>query len=273
MSDHQKLAPGRKGTALITGGSSGIGYALAYELARMGYDLVLVSNDEPALIQAAATLETSLSIKAHVLFIDLTNQGAAEHVYQWCQERELIIDILVNNAGIYFFGEVVETGIERNTRIMTLHTTALVAMCTLFGKDMKDRSRGHILNISSISAWMPYPGIALYAGSKQFIKHFSRSLRTEMLDYNVNVTCVCPGAVSTQLYNMAPQGHQRALRAGLMTTAEKLAPLVTRKMFQRKALYVPGLINKITLALVTVVPHSLIVLIKRHSGHFPTGKK
>lgn len=260
------------GTALITGGSSGIGFALAHELARKSYNLVLVSNDQTALIQAAATLESSFPIKAHVFYLDLTQHGAAEHVYQWCQEKALVIDILVNNAGIYFFGEVVETGIERNTRIMTLHTTALVAMCTLFGKDMKDRRRGHILNISSISAWMPYPGIALYAGTKQFIKHFSRSLRTEMLDYNVYVTCVCPGAVSTQLYNMDQQGHQRALRAGLMTTPEKLAPLITKKMFQRKALYVPGLFNKITLALVAVVPHSLIVQIKRHSGHFPTAK-
>lgn len=255
--------------ALITGGSSGIGYAIASDLAKSGYQLVLVSNDENALTQAATTLEASFSTKVHIRYADLTQHDAAEQVYQWCQERGLTIDILVNNAGIYIFGEVVETGIERNTRIMTLHTTALVAMCTLFGKDMKDRRHGHILNISSISAWMPYPGIALYAGTKQFIKHFSRSLRTEMLDYKVNVTCVCPGAVSTQLYNMDQQGHQRALRAGLMTTPEKLAPLITRKMFQRKALYVPGLINKITLALVTIVPHSIIALIKRHSGHFP----
>jgi len=266
VTSKEKTSPG---TALITGGSSGIGYALACELARKGYDLVLVSNDRPALDQAAKTIEDIWAVRVHPLHIDLTTPDAPQHVYQWCSARGLAIDILINNAGIFFFGEVVETGYERNKRLVTLHTSVPVALCTLFGKDMKSRRHGHILNISSISAWMPYPGIALYAGTKQFIKHFSRSLRTEMLDYGVKVTCACPGAVSTALYSLDAAGHQRAKRLRVMTTPEKLAPKLIRKMFQGKALYIPGFLNKITVALVSIIPHSLIILIRRHSGLLP----
>jgi len=255
--------------ALITGGSTGIGLALAYELARMGYDLVLVSNDEAALQQAIEKINSSWPVQVHTLCSDLTAPDAPQHVFEESQSHGWTIDILINNAGMFFFGEVVETGYERNAQIMTLHTTVPVALCTLFGKQMKARRHGYILNISSISAWMPYPGIALYAGTKQFIKHFSRSLRTEMLEYGVHVTCVCPGAVSTGLYQLDAEGHRKARRWRVMTTPEKLAPKIIRKMFQRKALYIPGFLNQITVALVSIVPHAVIVQIRRHSKFLP----
>ncbi len=216
--------------ALITGGGSGIGYAIANELAGKGYNLILASN------------------------------------------QELEIEILVNNAGIFFFGEVVKTNNELAQQMLTLHTSTPAMLCTLFGRDMKKRRSGHILNISSLAAYLPYPGIAFYSSTKRFLKSFSRSLRTEMIDYNVNVTCICPGAISTQLYELDDDKRKKAIKAGIMLSPEKLAKLAVKAMFNRKSILIPGFFNRLIILITYLIPQGIIVLIRRHSKFLPPDK-
>jgi len=256
-------------TALITGGSSGIGYEVARELAKRNYNLVLVSNQEKQLKEACDEFTAMYKVKTWPVFMDLTEADAATKLYDWCQGEKIVVEVLVNNAGIFFFGEVVNTDIGKIKNIISLHISTLSLLCTLFGKEMKGRRRGNILNISSISAYLPYPGIALYSATKGFIKNFSRSLRTEMLDYNVNVTCACPGAVSTKLYNLSESGHKKALKTGILMRSEKLAPRIVRAMLKRKSLVIPGFINKIFIGFLFFVPHGIIALIRRHSRLLP----
>jgi len=260
------------GTALITGGSSGIGYAIAKELAVRGFNLVLASNQEEKLNEVCEELSIQNKIKAWPVFIDLAETGAAQKLYDWCRMEQIEVDVLVNNAGIFVFGEVVETNHEKAQQMLTLHTTTPALICTLFGRDMKKRRSGHILNISSLAAFMPYPGIALYSSTKSFLKSFSRSLRTEMIDYNVNVTCICPGAVSTQLFELSEADHKKAIKRGIMIPADKLARLAVDAMFRKKALLVPGFINRFFLFMVYLVPQSVILLIRRHSRFLPPDK-
>jgi hypothetical protein len=257
------------GTALITGGSSGIGYAIAKELAKRGYDLILASNQEEKLREVCEELTSQYQIKTYPIFIDLAEPGAALELYNWCNQQQIQVEILVNNAGIFVFGEVVETNIEKAQQMLTLHTTTPALLCTLFGKDMKQRRTGHILNISSLAAFMTYPGISLYSSTKNFLKSFSRSLRTEMIDYNVNVTCVCPGAVSTRLFELSEADHKKAINRGVMMSAGKLARKALNAMFRKKALLVPGFINRIFLIIIYLVPQSVILLIRRHSRFLP----
>ncbi|HSO86894.1 MAG TPA: SDR family oxidoreductase [Draconibacterium sp.] len=256
-------------TALITGGSSGIGYAIAKELASRGFNLILASNQEEKLNEVCKELTIQYQIKAWPVFIDLAETGAAQKLYYWCQQEKIEIEILINNAGIFFFGEVVETNPEKVQQMITLHTTTPSLLCTLFGHDMKKRRSGHILNISSLAAWMPYPGISHYSSTKQFLKSFSRSLRTEMIDYNVNVTCICPGAVSTQLYELSETGHKKALKTGIMMSAERLAKLSVNGMFKRKSILVPGFVNRIFLLFIYMLPHGIVLLIRRYSRFLP----
>lgn len=258
------------GTALITGGSSGIGYAIAKELAKSGYNLILASNQEEKLTEVCKELTIQYQIKTRPFFIDLAESGAAQKLYEWCQKEQIQVDILVNNAGIFVFGEVVETNPAKAQQMLTLHTTTPALLCTLFGKDMKQRRSGHILNISSLAAFMQYPGISLYSSTKNFLKSFSRSLRTEMIDYNVNVTCICPGAVSTQLFELSEADHKKAINWGVMMPADKLARLAVNAMFRKKSFLVPGFINRIFLFIVYLVPQSIILLIRRHSRFLPT---
>jgi uncharacterized protein len=261
------------GTALITGGSSGIGYAIANELAARGYNLVLASNQEVRLKEVCAEIATRYHVNAWPVFTDLAEQGAAIHLFEWCRREQLQIDVLVNNAGIFFFGEVAETNPEKARQMITLHTTTPALLCTLFAKEMKQRRSGHILNISSLAAYLSYPGIAFYSATKRFLKSFSRSLRTEMIDYNVNVTCICPGAVSTQLFELPEADHKTALKTGIMMRTDTLAYLAVNAMFRRKALLVPGFMNRIFLFIIYLVPNGLIVFIRRHSKLLPPDKQ
>jgi uncharacterized protein len=261
------------GTALITGGSSGIGYAIAHELAHMGYNLVLVSNQELKLNEVCEEIALKYKVMSWPLYMDLALPGAAVKLYDWCQLKTLQVDVLVNNAGIFFFGEVVETSLEKAEKMVSLHTTTPALLCLLFGKDMKQRRSGHILNISSLAADIPYPGIAFYSSTKRFLKSFSRSLRSEMIAYNVNVTCICPGAVSTHLYELGEAEHKKALRTGIMMRADILAHLAVSAMFHRKSTLTPGFINRIFLFFIYLIPHGLIVLIRRHSKLLPVDKE
>jgi len=260
------------GIALITGGCSGIGYAIANELAGRGYSLILASNQEIRLKEVCDELTMRYKIKTWPAFMDLADQGAALKLYEWCHQQQLQVDVLVNNAGIFFFGEVAETTVEKTRQMISLHTMTPVLLCTLFAKDMKQRRNGHILIISSLAASLPYPGIALYSATKSLLKNFSRSLRTEMIDYHVNVTCICPGAVSTQLYELSEANHKKALRMGVMMRAEKLAHIAVNDMFRRKSLRTPGFLNRIFLFFVPLIPNGFILLIRRYSKFLPPDK-
>ncbi len=262
----------KTGTALITGGSSGIGYAIEKEPGGRGYDLVLASNQESRLKEVCEEFTNQYKIKTHSVFIDLGEPGAGQKLYDWCSQGQIEVEILVNNAGTFLFGEVVETNFVKAQQMLTLHTTTPTLLCTLFGKDMKQRRKGHILNISSLAAFMQYPEISLYSSTKNFLKSFSRSLHTEMIDYNVNVTCVCPGAVSTQLFELTEADHKKAMKLGVMMSAYKLARLAVNAMLRKKALLVPGFINRFFLFIVYLVPHSVILLIRRYSRFLPPDK-
>ncbi len=258
--------------ALITGASSGIGLQIARQLAAMKYDLILVSNQESQLATVSRELSESFSIRTWSYFMDLCQADAATSLYEWCHTNQLEVEILVNNAGIFFFGEVVEIDIIKTQNILALHVATPVQLCTLFGKDMKQRRSGHILIISSLSAYMPYPGIALYAATKRFLKSFARSLRSEMLDYHVNVTSVCPGAVATNLYELSEKKLNSAIRFGIMMRPEKLARKILQAMFRRKSTIIPGLMNKIFLPIIVIIPHGIIVLVRRYSRLLPPDK-
>lgn len=192
-------------TALVTGGCSGIGLAIAGQLATRGYDLVLVSERGVPLADAAAGLRATHRISAHPLTVNLARPDAAEEVHHAVRERGLEIDVLVNNAGMFFFGEAVDAHPARANALLQLHVVTPSLLCTRFGLDMRERRRGHILILSSISAARDFPGISYYGSSKKYLRGFARALRSELGIYGVNVTCLLPGATATALYDSTGQ--------------------------------------------------------------------
>ena len=164
--------------ALVTGGSSGIGYAYAEELAQKGYDILVVSNREDLNQSAQASLQQNFpNVKITTLYADLTDADAPQRLLDYCHENGIEVEVLVNNAGMFYFGAVVDHPAKLTEKMVMLHNYAPASLCALFGAEMKARHKGYILNASSITAYMTFPTIAAYEASKAFLlKEFLKGI-------------------------------------------------------------------------------------------------
>ena len=182
--------------ALVTGASSGIGRAMAQELARGGTALVLVAPDGDRLAELAGSLPTEVE----VLVADLTDPQQLHTVGQRCAATERPVDLLVNNAGIWSFGPLTGPAGDAAERMVALNVGAVVALSRAAGRQMVDRGRGSILNVSSVAASQPAPFEAVYAASKTFVAIFGQALHEELRGTGVTVTTVTPGMTRTELH-------------------------------------------------------------------------
>lgn len=247
---------------LITGGSSGIGYAIAKEFAKQKrYNLLLVSNQPNQLENCKEELEKNFNLTCYTLNLDLTEPNASKEIVQFCDSKNLVIDVLVNNAGILVFSELVEVSEKEVNSITQLHLNTPTLLCNLFGKRMKDRRQGFILNVSSISSVMPYPGISLYGPTKTYLRYMTRALRTEMSKYNVKVTCLIPGATETGLYDPKKVNIKRARRLGVMHSSEFVAKKAVKALLKGRKRCIPGFLNKLTVIFVPFIPNFIIRLV------------
>lgn len=249
-------------TALITGACSGIGLAMAQQLAAAGYALVLVSNRAKELEEAAALIRASHRVSVHAVTMNLARAEAAAELEAEVEKLGVEVDILINNAGVFFFGEVMDTPPERAEALLLLHVLTPTLLARRFGRKMRERRRGHLLFISSISAWNDFPGIALYGSSKRYLKSFALALRSELFPWGVNVTVVAPGATATGLYDPKVVDVGRARRLGVMTGPEPVARAGLEAMFGRRAVVVPGFLSKLFAWAMGLAPRWLIDLIR-----------
>lgn len=244
--------------ALLTGASSGIGWHMAKELAARGYGILAVSNQGEQLDRLKAELEEQYPIKVRCLDSDLSEPKAAESLFNFCQQNELLVEVLVNNAGILVYGEVVNTELEKAKEILQLHMNTPVMLCRLFGELMAGNKKGFILNVSSISAVMPYPTISLYGPSKTFLRKFTRALRHEMKGSGVKVSCLLPGATATALYDTKNINVPLAMRLGIMQKPERVAKAGIKALFNNRKVRIPGLLNKFVVYCFPLIPGFLI---------------
>ena len=251
--------------ALVTGASSGIGRQISVQLARRGCHIIAVSNQPTRLQDLKRELENSFQVQVFTLNLDLAREDAAESVFSYCEERDLRVDILVNNAGMLVYGEMVEAGTDRARSILQLHVTTPALLCRLFGEKMKRRGSGYIMNTSSISAVMPYPTISLYGPTKAFMRHFTRAMRTELKPYGVRVTCLLPGATDTPLNQEQPFNVSLGKRLGMVKRSGTVARAGVKALFRDRPVCIPGVLNRIIVFTLPLLPHSLIYCIYRRN--------
>lgn len=251
--------------ALITGGSSGIGLEIAKLLAARGYSLVLVSNQQEQLNKLKQELSSLHNLRVETLYINLARNEAASEVFAFCQQMSWEVEVMVNNAGFFFFGQISDANIAMAQAKMNLHVVTFSLLCTLFGNEMRKRRKGFILNNSSISAYKDFPGIGYYGATKVYIKSFTRSLRTELRFYGVHVTCLCPGATATNLYDPNVIDVELGKKLGIMMSAEKVARLGVQGLFNDKAVVIPGLMTKLMLVLALLTPQWVIYEIRKRT--------
>lgn len=250
-------------TAVVTGASSGIGLQFCRELARRGCPLVMISNQDPELSEAAAAIHKEFGVATYPLFIDLTEANACRAIDSWLDSHDIDPAILINNAGIFSFLPVIETSPEKMNCFVDLHMRAVAMLSRRFAHRFKRRGRGWILNMSSMSCWMPMPGIAMYSATKAFIRVFSRALHYEMRDHGVRVMVACPGGIATDLFGLPPNLMRLALRLHAVQTPEVFVKRAVDRMSAGKMQYINGFINRLAIVAVAAAPTPLRMLVKR----------
>ena len=245
--------------ALITGGSKGIGKAIAIELARRKYDLLLVSRSGTLLQETAMEISKDYSVTVNFFIADLSLRDAAHNVHQWCIQNTFNVSVLVNNAGYGLCGLFEEFTLEEQTNMMQLNMTTVVQFCHLFLPMLKQQSRSYILNVSSTTAYQSLPLMSVYAASKVFVLNFSRALNYELRLSGVSVTCLCPGSTNTDFVIRAGIGSKALETAKKVHMSPgEVAKIGVNAMFAGKAEVITGAINKIGVFLVWLLPKSLV---------------
>ncbi|MCG8668289.1 MAG: SDR family oxidoreductase [Pseudomonadales bacterium] len=250
-------------TALVTGASSGIGYEIARVLASDGHDLVLVARREDNLRQLAHYLEREYKVKAVYIAVDLTDPQAAQRIYDAIQEQNIPIDILVNNAGFGTWGAFTASYTDRDVEAIETNVIALTQLTKLFSRDMVKRGLGKILNIGSVSSFMPGPYMAVYNASKAFVLSFSLALRSELKGTGVSVTVVCPGPTDSEFHQVAGTLDLPMLKQVNLMGSAQVARIAVRAMHKRKAVEIPGLLNKITALLPRLLPTRFVTWVTK----------
>jgi short-subunit dehydrogenase len=258
------------GAAIITGASSGMGLHYANQLAEYGYDTILVSNQKEQVEQASKDIAQKLNYSYIELgsnrncgtpfwttgvYMDLSAPESAKTLFDLCESNNIEVEVLVNNAGIFFFNDIADCSLERVSTIVNLHVYTVTMLCRLFGEKMRERKKGYIINMSSISAHTPFCGISLYTATKSYLRTMSKAFRLEMKEFGVRVMVVCPGAVATDLYRLPKNLQQLGVNLGVIYRPEKLVRKALYKLFYTNTKeFIPGIINRLFKPIYAILP-------------------
>ena len=231
-------------TAVITGASGGIGAELANIFASNGYETVLVARSRAKMDKLAAEIAEKYKTKAHVLPLDLTEEGAARKLFDGVAQLGLKTDVLVNNAGFADFGGFLDCSFERADSMLVVNVRVVMELSHLFGSEMRANGGGRIMNIASIAAFQPGPYMAVYYATKAFVLSFSQALYKELEGSGVTVTAVCPGPTVTGFEKAANMEHSILFKNVKPNTAQFTASHAYAATMKGKAVCIPGFRNK-----------------------------
>jgi uncharacterized protein len=233
-------------TALITGASSGIGEALARCFARDGHRLVLVARSADRLQALAAALHAEHGTRVDVMPADLATPGAADTLARALKKKRRPIDVLVNNAGVLAQGAFCSLSAAQHQQIIALNIAGLTAMLAAFLPPMLARGHGRVLNVASIAAFQPLPGLASYAASKAYVLSLTEALAEELRGSGVSVTALCPGITATGMLSGAAAHNDKLanLPSFLVGAVDEVAAQGYRACLAGDVIVVPGAMNR-----------------------------
>lgn len=230
----------QKTYTLITGASSGIGAGLAAEAARDGRHLIIVSRQRTVLEETGRTLEAQYGIEVIALAQDLSLPGAAAEVYAEVRRRGLTVDVLINNAGLGLYGEFRTNDPQQLHAMLVVNMVALTELTRLFLPDLLALSEAAILNVASVTGFLPGPFMSAYFATKHYVLAFSEGLWEELRDTSVSVTCLCPPPVRTSFAQRAHIANSSYM-ATTKVTPEAVAQVGYQAMRRGQAVVVPTL--------------------------------
>jgi short-subunit dehydrogenase len=242
---------------LITGASSGIGAALARVFAAHGHELVLVARRQDRLNALADEVAAAGRSRPTVLAVDLERRDAASVIAAELSAKAMEPAVVVNNAGFGLSGAAAAVSRDEQLAMVDVNVRALTELSLMF-VDSLARYRGGVLNVASMAAFLPGPGMAVYYASKAYVLSFSEALHRELWDRGVRVTTLCPGPVPTEF--QARSGMQLNAAARILElSAERVAQIGYDAFMRGKRVVVPGINNWIAVSLLRLVPNGLLL--------------
>ena len=249
--------------AVVTGASGGIGLEFCRDLASRGCNLLMVAIEDDLLKHRASEISEKYGVQTSALTIDLTAKDAVERILAVLESRDIEPYILINNAGIFTFSPITEHSASKIDRFVDLHIRAATQLCREFGEKMKRKGEGRMLNMSSMSCWMPMPGIAMYSATKAYLRVFSRALHSELKDSGVTVTVACPGGIATDLFGLPENLRNLAVRLGVLALPDRFAHKAVNRMLKGRKQYINGLLNRVSIFFVGILPTPVRMMVKR----------
>lgn len=244
--------------AVVTGGTSGIGYELVRLLAQDHYNLIIVARSEEELNRVAEEIRQQFDVGVITISKDLFNPENAFQLYDEISAMNLPVEVLINDAGQGHYGEFIETDIRKELAIINLNVSSLVVLTKLFLIDMVAKRRGKILNLSSIASKTPGPWQSVYHGTKAFVQSFTEAIRSENKDSGVTITALLPGPTATDFFSKADMLDAKIVREGKLADAADVAKDGYDALMSGKDMVVSGLKNKIMVAMANVIPDAKV---------------
>jgi uncharacterized protein len=246
-----------KPVTLISGASAGIGAELARVFAAHGHELVLVARRADRLAALAEEIAVSGRPRPAVLTADLERRDAVAGIIAELKSLGLEPANVVNNAGFGLIGPASALDRDEQLAMIDLNVRALTELSLAF-VDSLERHRGGILNVASLAAFLPGPGMAVYYASKAYVLSFSEALHQELAGRGVRVTALCPGPVPTEFQARAGI-HGRGVEGMLTLSAERVAQIGYAGFIRGKRVVVAGAGNRVLASLLPLIPNRILL--------------
>ena len=241
--------------ALISGGSKGIGYAIAAALARRNYDLVLIARNGEELTSAKNKLESAFPIQVETLVLDMSKEDSPAIIESWCTKKNLRLKMLCNVSGIGGSADYLSNSLKDSLYMLRLNTEPAVSLVYYLLPLLKKNQPAFILNVSSIAGFAPISIKNIYSATKSAMIFFSYSLRYQLQKENISVSCLCPGPVFTKLSVEKETIEKLGWFGKRMAVApDKLGEIAIDRTLKKDIIIVPGFLAKAVSILIRSLP-------------------
>ena len=256
--------------ALVTGASTGIGYAIAKELGRRGANLIISATERSVNKLQDLSLEIKeIGSECHIFVEDLSELNSGSSLYNQIKSKNLQVDLLINNAGYGRWGAYHEVEMDDYVDMIQLNITSLSELSHLFIPDMISRGGGGIINVGSVASLTPVPYSSVYAATKAYVLSLSEGLRYEYRDFNIKIMALLPGATVSNFGQVATaksdklrerlNKRSKSATGTVFQTSHEVAVECLDGFIKDKQFIIPGKGNRRTALITKLLPRTKVL--------------
>ncbi len=260
--------------AVVAGGSKGIGYGISEALAKRGFNLLIIARHLDTLHAAKSRLETQYHVHVDLLPLDLSLDSSATVIAKWCMDRNIRLKVLCNVAGLGGANDYLSIPLDSLRYMVRLNVESCMALSLTLLPLLEKNAPSYILNVASMAGFAPIPIKNMYSATKSAVVFFSYSLRYQLKDKHISVSCLCPGPVYTKpeivqdtKAKLGWFGNQMAL------DPQTVGEVAIQKTFEEKMIIVPGTLAKISSTLIRFLPRQWVTNLYGSAGDKSMNKK